>query len=33
MLPVAVARSSSEDNAIRYVTFGFVDDLMFAKCP
>jgi len=29
MLPVTVARSSSDDNAICYVRTGFVDDVTF----
>jgi len=30
MLPVAVARSSSDDNAIHYIISSFVDDVMFS---
>jgi len=30
MLPVAVARSSSDDNAITLCTSGFSDDVMFS---
>jgi len=33
MLPVAVARSFSDDNAIRYVLPVFVDDVIFAHNP